>query len=207
MSQIVLQPTTLATASAGVFEYDGKVPYVTPQSTQRGLIPGMQYYRLNSPLAGLNSSVVQNILGVGVELSANTIYAFEGVYAMSKTAGTTGHTFSWLFGGTATVNSIGYMSNRSTSAVSYTDTAGTLQPGIFSQVTTATVITGTRTSATYYDLTRINGTVSINAAGTFIPQYKLSAAPGGAYTTAQASSFLIYPIGTAGSNISVGTWA
>lgn len=47
----------------------------------------------------------------------------------------------------------------------------------------------------------------INAGGTFIPQYQLSAAPGGAYTTAIGSYFLIYPIGAAGNNTNIGTWA
>ena len=44
------------------------------------------------------------------------------------------------------------------------------------------------------------------AAGTFTPQYTLSAAPGGAYSTMANSYFLIYPIGSAGL-INVGTWA
>jgi len=35
----------------------------------------------------------------------------------------------------------------------------------------------------------------------------LSAAPGGAYTTAIGSYFLIYPISASGANVSVGTWA
>ena len=52
-----------------------------------------------------------------------------------------------------------------------------------------------------------NGTVSINAGGTFTPQYQLSAAPGGAYSTVAGSYFAIWPIGTAGANTSVGPWA
>jgi hypothetical protein len=51
------------------------------------------------------------------------------------------------------------------------------------------------------------GTVSVNAGGTFIPQYTLSTAPGGAYTTAIGSYLSIWPIGAAGANTSVGTWA
>ena len=53
----------------------------------------------------------------------------------------------------------------------------------------------------------IRGTVSIATGGTFIPQYSLSAAPGGAYTTQLGSYFLIYPLGASGSNTSIGTWA
>ena len=63
------------------------------------------------------------------------------------------------------------------------------------------------TSAAYYHSATIKGTVSVNAGGTFIPQYSCSAAPGGAYTTAAGSYFLIYPIGASGANVNVGTWA
>jgi hypothetical protein len=37
----------------------------------------MQYYVLNSGLAGANATGNQNTLGVGVTLSASTIYRFE----------------------------------------------------------------------------------------------------------------------------------
>jgi hypothetical protein len=53
----------------------------------------------------------------------------------------------------------------------------------------------------------MEGTISVDVGGTFIPQYKLSAAPGGAYSTNVNSWFSIYPIGTSGSNTSVGEWA
>jgi hypothetical protein len=53
----------------------------------------------------------------------------------------------------------------------------------------------------------VRGTVSVNAGGTLIPQYTLSAAPGGAYSTAAGSYFMIYPIGASGANVNVGTWA
>lgn len=203
---IILNPTALETAVTGELEYDGTVPYFTPSGTQRGVIPGMQYYRLDSAVVGSNATGAQNVLGVGVTLSSNTVYAFEGLFNMSKAAGVTSHTVSFLCGGTATVNNIGYNILRSTSATSFTDIAGAAQPWLFSQVTTAIVTTGARTAAAYYDQTMLKGTISVNAGGTFIPQYSLSAAPGGAYTTAIGSYFLIYPIGASGSNINVGNW-
>ena len=51
---------------------------------------------------------------------------------------------------------------------------------------------------------RVKGTVSVNAGGTFNPQYQTDAAPGGAYTVAIGSSFKIWPIGASGANVSVG---
>lgn len=204
---IVMSPMTLGTAVAGEFEYDGRVPYFTPAGTQRGVVPGMQYYRLNSPLSGANATGAQNILGVGVTLSASTVYAFEAIYDLTKTAGTTAHTLSFLFGGTAVVSSIAYTIMRTSSGISFVDTAGAVQPFFFSQTTTAVVVTGSRTLAAYYDQSVLKGTVSVTTAGTFIPQYQLSAAPGGAYSTVAGSYFLIYPIGAAGANTSVGSWA
>ncbi len=205
MGRLALTSETLTTPSPGTLEYNGGELYFTPLGTQRGLIPNAQYYRLNSNYVGLNSTSTQPLFGVGVTLSSNTVYAFQAIYDLTKSAGTTAHTLSLLFGGTAVVGSIAYTIMRTSSTVSFLD-SGTVQPFYFSQTTSAVVVTGSRTSATYYDQSVLNGTVSITTGGTFIPQYQLSAAPGGAYTTVPGSYFLIYPIGASGSNTSIGTW-
>ena len=105
----VLNADTLGTAVAGAFDYDGKVFYATPQGTQRGVVPGAQFFRLNADLVGANATGAQSLYGVGVTLSASTVYAFEAVYALSKSAGTTSHNFGYGFGGTATLNNIGFL--------------------------------------------------------------------------------------------------
>lgn len=200
----------LSTATAGALEYDGKVSYFTPQGTQRGVTPGMQYYRLNAALAGANSTAAQSILGVGVTLSSSTVYAFELVFCLTKSAGATSHTVSALFGGTATLNNIAYDSiitqSSTTGAVSGNPTTSTAYH-LYVQQASATVITASIATAAQAVYPVIRGTVSINAGGTFIPQYQLSAAPGGGYTSAIGSYFLIYPISASGSNTSVGDWA
>ena len=196
----------LTTAIAGAIEYDGKVEYFTPQGTQRGVSPAQQFYRLDSGLVGANATGAQNMLGVGVTLSANTVYAFEYMFYMAKAAGTTSHTISLLFGGTATLNNINY-EVVTTGATSSGTALGTTISELSVNVATATVINAAQTNALYFHHAVIKGTVSINAGGTFIPQYSLSAAPGGAYTTQTGSYMSIYPIGAAGSNINVGTWA
>ena len=203
----VLQSGSLSSpAVAGQTEYDGKVFYQTPQGTQRGVVPGAQFFRLDAGLAGANVNTAQNVFGVGVTLSASTVYAFEAVYALSKTAGTTSHTVGLGFGGAATINNIiwtfsGYDSTSTTTSVNTSQDSG--------YVTSAsnTTVSRANSSATMYNWKLVRGTVSINAGGTFIPQYTLSAAPGGAYTTAAGSYFLIYPIGASGANVNVGTWA
>lgn len=208
MGKLVLTSETLTTPSVGTLEYDGKIPYFTPSGTQRGVIPGMQYFRLNSDLVGANVNTAQNIFGVGCAVSANTVYKYEIRAAFTKSAGTTTHALQFGFGGTATINNIfsdirvTFTSTGINSAITGSTTQGAVS-------TQAGFVTATSTSPTAGLLCSvyISGTVSINAGGTFIPQYQLTAAPGGAYTTLTGAYVIIYPVGAAGSNVSVGTWA
>ena len=175
------------------------------------ILPSQQFYRLDSGLAGANVTTAQSALGVGVTLSASTVYAFEANLFLSKTAGATSHTLSIGFGGTATINNISYSIvdtniTASGSLVIWGASAVGLTTGYIS-TTSSTVISSSIASAAANIGMTIKGTVSINAGGTFIPQYTLSAAPGGAYTTQAGSYMLIYPIGAAGSNTNVGTWS
>jgi hypothetical protein len=169
---------------------------------------GALYYRLNADLAGANATGAQSVFGVGVTLAASTVYGFQAVYGMTKTAGTTSHTLAIGFGGTATVNNVAYEALQATDASS-TFTALTYATGAINFLTTATssVISAASTSAARCWLVKLSGTVSINAGGTFIPQYTLSAAPGGAYSTVAGSYIRFTPIGAAGSNSSQGTWS
>jgi len=205
MSILALTSDTLiGTAAAGNIEYSSPIFTGTPIGTQRGIVPAQQYYRLDSAVVGSNATGAQSIFGVGVTLSASTVYEFEMVMVLSKTAGTTSHTISMGFGGTATVNNIGYVSfnnGNSGSAVSTGVVSG------FILTASATVASPAITGASINQYFVLKGTVSINAGGTFIPQYTLSAAPGGAYSTNIGSYVRINPLGASGSNTSVGAWA
>lgn len=197
---------TLGTATPGKFEYDGQVPYFTPAGTQRGVVPGMQYYVTNAQVVGANSTGAQSILGVGVTLSSSTFYAFEGVFNFFKLAGTTSHTFSFGWGGTATLerivtNIIKYDGANGYVTLSRAATTYTLETA------NATVITGAITSAFYTVNLNIKGIIKVTTGGTLIPQYTLSAAPGGAYTGSTSNYLSIWPIGPATGNVSVGSWA
>jgi hypothetical protein len=198
---------TLATTPiAGAFEYDGLVPYFTPQSTQRGVMPAGQYFRLNSAFAGANATGAQPVFNVGVTLSSNTVYAFEAFYILIKGTGATSHTIGYGFGGTATVNNASWGGVTSLNASSAAPINTNVFCG-FAQALSNTVFTTALTFATVWTSIKIHGTVSVNAGGTFIPQYTLSAAPGGAYSTQIGSYINIYPVGASGANTSVGTWA
>jgi hypothetical protein len=165
------------------------------------------YYRLNTANTGADGTSAQNALGVGVTLTSGTQYEFISVIALSKSVGATSHNISFGFGGTATINNIGYMLHAKQSTTSFTDISAADTYTYFIQSASATVVTGAIASATEFLMVEIQGTVSVNVGGTFVPQYTLSAAPGGAYSTAIGSSIKLTPLGSSGSNVSIGTWA
>jgi len=207
MSILALTSNTLSgTAAAGQIEYNGTIFAATPLGTQRGIVPNEQFFALNSGLVGGNVNTAQSIFGVGVTLSASTQYEFEMVCPLLKAAGTTSHTIALGFGGTATVNNCAYtlVNAWSSSGISTTSNGANAMTIL---TASSTVVTAAFTGAGEGVNFIIKGTVSINAGGTFIPQYTLSAAPGGAYTTQAGSYIKIKPIGAAGANVSVGTWA
>ena len=206
MSSIVLTADTLlGTPTIGSVEFDGKAFYNTAQGTQRGIIPGAQFFRLESNLAGANVSTVQSVFNVSVTLSTSTIYAFEFLYYFNKTAGATSHTLGIGFVGSATLNSILWGGVSTDSSTFPLRTSSLL--AVVSNSAANFAVTSPIAAAASNVVSSIKGIVSINGGGTFTPQYTLSAAPGGAYSTMANSYFLIYPIGASGANISVGAWA
>jgi hypothetical protein len=205
LSPLTLQSgTNLTSATAGAVEYDGKVIYSTPSG--RGVSPSMMFYRLNSDYVGNNSNSAQPMFGVGVTLASSTAYAFEYKFALSKTAGTSLHSVGLSFGGTATINNISYGGTgvNSLTALPIFSTSPTFIAAITASNFAVTSSSSTSIRIHYWTL---SGTVSINAGGTFIPQYTPSSAPGGAYSTLAGSYFNIWPISAAGANTSVGSWA
>jgi hypothetical protein len=154
------------------------------------------WFRLNTALAGTNTNTAQNLLGAGVTLPVGT-YEFEILFSLLKAAGTTAHTVAIGFGGTAVLSNIAYqLVYRSLDGGTFPPAA--LSPGFITwlQTATPTVISGSLTSASASHHGSIRGTVAISTPGTFTPQYLLSAAPGGAYTTGAASFMRIAPIQT-----------
>ena len=209
MSILALTSDTLiGTPAAGNIEYSSPIFTGTPIGTQRGIVPTQQYYRLNSNLVGSNVNTAQSIFGVGVTLSASTVYEFEINLVFNKTAGTTSHTFGFGFAGTATLNNILYLSNGVAIASSTSGGGiGTTSYGSFATTASNSTTNMQTTNAAVSWAVILKGTVSVNAGGTFIPQYTLSAAPGGAYSTVAGSYIRIAPVGASGSNTSVGVWA
>ena len=179
---------------------------VTTPYNGTGLIPGELIYGLNTAYTGTATTSAQSFLGVGVTLSGSTVYQFEGLFALSKTATASSHNLQLGFGGTATINNIAYAYYQPISSItSFNDTNGAVYTG-FIQTATASTIANPSATATIYKTVLIKGTVSINAGGTFIPQYTTSVSVG-PYTTAIGSYFKLSPMSASGSNINIGAWA
>lgn len=194
--------TNLTTAVSGAVEYDGKVQYFTPQGTQRGIVPGMQFYRLNAGYDFTSGTTSVALYGVGVTLSSSTVYAFEGLFVLYRATSTTASS-RLNFAGTATLNNILYQTHSvfDPGTIPLVDSNNNIAVINTAAVTAFTISASVNTITAF-----ITGTVSVNAGGTFIPQYSQSA-NGGTTTNQAGSYFMIYPIGAAGANTSVGAWA
>jgi hypothetical protein len=210
MGKLVLTTETLTTPVAGTLEYDGRVPYFTPQGAQRGLLPGMQYYRTADPILLADVATTnQEILGVAVTLAAGTTYAFEALFSLTKTASTTTHTLSYGFMGTAVTSNASIYISRFGGTSSPTITA-TGAIGFTSQLrnTTAPIATTAGIIANpFTDAVSMRGTFAVTTAGTITPAVSISVTIGATYSTVAGGYFLVYPIGASGSDTSVGDWS
>jgi hypothetical protein len=196
--------TVLATTEAGAIEFDGKAAYFTPVIGDRGVVPAVMFRVLLANATGADVATAQPWFPTngGVQVRAATCYRFEGAFSSVRTAGTTSHTTNILFGGTATITAIGYhveVKEGDAATISDSDL-------IAIQVATSTNIKAASVSATENVVFQVWGHVWINAAGTFIPQFIYSAAPGQAPTIELGTYFRLEPIGD-NAVTQMGTWA
>lgn len=158
---------------------------------------------IDADQTGTNGTAAQNwfpTLGA-VQVEAGVVYEVEGMLNITRSAGATSHTTSLLFAGTATVTYILWQA-----ILTSTDAEANGNANITTaRVATATVIKAASTSATESYSVFLRGTVKINAAGTFIPQFSYSAAPGGAPTIRTGSYFRLIKKGAAFATR--GTWS
>lgn len=158
-------------------------------------------YSLGGDLVGSDVTTVQPILGVGVTVEANTLYEYCLAARFSKSVGATSHDFTVLFGGTATYDTV---NNRQCflrhvggveAHTHETDMAAGVGP------------TGVSGAGSFINYTE-HGVFNAIGAGTVIPRYKLSVAPGGAYSVRKRSFFRLRAIGAAtGGTVIMGPWA
>lgn len=132
-------------------------------------------------------------------LPANSLYRMKGI--LSLTTGATTHTTGINFGGTATLNSIHFLA-RTVRAAAATLTATFAAIDVVAAANAVTDVTGTQAAT----VMEVDGIVSINAAGTFIPQFQFSASPTGTITVKKDTFFELRYLG-AGSLTSLGAWS
>lgn len=160
---------------------------------------------LNGDFTGTDVSTAQPVFAAAQDTftaEASTDYLFDAFYHIVRSAGSTSHTTGVLFGGAATFTSLRYMVQVSN------PTGNTLSAvnSIIGAAATETVITAANTSTTENLIIRLVGNMRVNGAGTIIPQFKYSAAPGGAPAVKADSYFRMRKIGT--NTVTVGgSWA
>jgi hypothetical protein len=196
----------LTSAIAGAQEYDGQVFYGTGQSSQRGVMATQHFIALTTNYTGSDVSTAQQVFnspaGGVITLPANTTYFLEGIYYITRAAGTTSHTLSTLFALGGTLTSIAYTADTTSTTG---NALGTVSR-IYATAATATAVTAASTTATENITVVIKGIVRTNTAGSFTPQIQYSAAPGGAPTILANSYLRLLPIGN-NTVASVGNWS
>jgi hypothetical protein len=195
--------TNLTTPVAGSVEYDGKLLYFSPATTIRAMTPSVYAYRNNAAVTLASSTANQSIFGLtsGVTVQASTIYEVEGLFYLTTT-GTTSHNESFGFVlTTATVSNMTIVAERKTTSVG----ASAVSVAVLTAVTPVTLQSAITTAqnAVY----SFKGTIAFTTGGSINPVVAFSAAPGGTSTIAGGGWCKFTPVGTTGSNVSIGTWA
>ena len=161
------------------------------------------FLTLTADQNGANSATAQTWFPGGgpttITVMDNSTYSFEGLLAFARTAGTTSHSIFNLFGGTAVVSSIGYiLTGVQTTSGFFGASSG--QTALIQTAGIAAVF-GATSSANEHVVMRVQGTVRFTTGGTFTPQFKYDAAPGGT-PSVQANTF--FRMRQIGSNTVVG---
>jgi microcystin-dependent protein len=165
------------------------------------------FSRLTTDLTGTNGTAAQAAFASGQSSftsPGSTSYEFDALIYITRAAGTTSHTTSFLFGGTATIGSILYAIESTTTTGAPTSTTNSQQ--LVATAATATVVATTSTSATENIVLKLKGTMTISDSGTVIPQFQYSAAPGGAPTVKAGSYIKFTPMGS-DTDASFGLWS
>lgn len=184
--------------------------------SQRGVISSQQYYVLNSAVP-LNYGIGdQRIFNTNVFLAASTIYGFETSFQLNKPQGATSHTVAFNLGtgvssniaGVAGVTWVNYQVSGSDVAsvlggLTLSTTSYSGYANITSNVTISPAVASASASAWY----NVTGTIAISTSGWITPRVSFSANAGGMYFTQPGSYMRIWPIGSSGANIAVGSWA
>lgn len=164
-----------------------------------GLCPTNHMLIQMTPFVGKNINTIQNIFGIGATGYGVTLtpgrYLIEARYILTKTAGATSHVVQLAFdtlNGTMIERSYNTMIGEGTSSARTTLISST---SIVADTTGTPVnVSAATATANYHFRMNITGMFSVFETDTIIPRYKLTAAPGGAYTTQIGSYIKFIPI-------------
>lgn len=211
----VATPTTPAAGKHGLYISNETLPRLRRVDEAGTIWPSADVLMmaLSADYTFTDSSTAQKAFNAtangAITLPGSSSYLLEAEYMITN-VGTTSHTWSTLFAGTATITALDYSARgRSgiTSQLTLTaDSSASQSTGAGSLPTTALVMTAASTSATENVLLSIRGTLRINAGGTFIPQIKLSAATTGASKMLRGSWIRLTPFGT-DTATNLGNWS
>lgn len=154
------------------------------------------FIRLLTDNTGSNDTSNQPVFANGASTftsPSNALYEFEALYFITRSAGTTSHNTSVLFGGTATISSCVYTIESTTTTGAPTSTTASQQ--LIAVAATATQVATTSTSSTENIVVKLKGTMTITTGGTVIPQFTYSTAPGGAPSIKAGSYIKFTPLG------------
>lgn len=191
-----------------VLEPSNGLLFNTKSAGQNFLIDGSAISILAADFAGANATGNQPFFPTGQDaftLEAGMAYIIEGHISTLRAAGAVSHTTGVNFGGTAT-----YTMARYSCACRYGARAAAtpVRPytaeykGTAPSTNQIVQLAATTVNSKTFDF---DGMLIVNAAGTMIPQFQYSAAPGGAPTIGHGSYFRLTPVGPAATAI-IGAW-
>jgi hypothetical protein len=185
----------LTTPVAGATEFDGVVPYFTPVSNSRGILPATYYSVIATDFALANASGGQGAFPPAqnsVGLAGNTLYRFTGQLYIAT--GLTTHTTSltWAASGGFTATYWNW------SALTWSAAANGIATAQSTVLFSSNGGVLNATSALATTMIQVDGLVAVNAGGTIDPTLNFSAAPGAPCTMKQGSYLAFTPIGVGG---------
>jgi hypothetical protein len=184
--------------------YTGSAYDQTPSYLGGCLVDTEQFVALTAAYTLTSQTTLQKLFNATANgtltVPAATSYFFQCSFDLTAMSGTTG-TFSFGFGGTATLTSVRYVSMaQKADAV---NTAPPVTPQMVTGTQAAAVVL-VATSTTTTGGAFIEGIIRINAAGTLIPEVAISVATTAIVST--GSWFRIWPVGS-NTVTNVGNWS
>lgn len=193
--------TNLTTATAGAWEYDGKVFYATALASSRQVIATYQIICLTAAYTLTSQTAAQKLFNSptngALTVAANTTYRFRCMFSLTAMSATTGNG-GFAFLGTATLTRQKWQAIAADAVALATAIAANI-----SDNTAANVLLAPNAVNTTMDV-QIEGIIRVGAAGTIIPAVSLTTAA--AAIVGVDSFFEIWPVG-ADTVASVGNWS